>query len=247
MSQLDATTSPGRQANNRRRGVSRAWVFISLLIGLVVGAGATFGTLTFIDATTPAEPVVVEDAALSASQWFTEGETLPDGVTAPGTQLALGDEATVLVGTLNGNVSEAKITVTSVTELNETETELLKSVQPALVGQKLYRINYTVTFVSGDPLAGVLIGDAISPVDAEGAELLRVPVSGWQTCGETALPAVVDVVPQDASTTMPVEMCAVASSPESGADVAGAIFSQAGGPYSFANKGQITWLPAVTG
>jgi len=243
MSPHSAHASEQRGAPKTRSGVSRAWVFVALVIGLLVGSGATFGTLALLDANNPDQPVVIEDAALNTSQWFTDDDVFPENATLPGTRLAFGEEATVLIGTLSGSVSLATITVTSVTALTEIESELLKSAQPALTGQTLYSTKYTVTFVSGDPLAGVMIGDAMYPVDSEGAELLRVPVSGWKTCGEVALPAEIDAVLEDSAETASVEMCSVAAAPEGGAQVVGAIFAQAGGPYSLSNKGQIIWLP----
>lgn len=234
-------------ARRGRRGVSRLWVIGALVFGLIVGAGATFGATTLLESMTPVEQDAAEVSPLSASQWFADDATLPEAATPPGSDLALGDAATVLIGSVNGGVSLATITVDAVTELDAAETELLKSVQPALAGQKLFRIVYTVEFVSGDPLAGVIIGDAIHPVDNLSAELLRVPVTGWNVCGEAALPAEIDESGDGETAAVPVQMCAVAGSPEGGADVVGAFFAQPGGPYSLTAKGQVTWLPATSG
>lgn len=237
---ISSAVSAGKQP---KRGVSLVWVFVALAAGLVVGAAAVFGVNVYQQATAAAQPKTVEDAPLAAGQWWAADDELPKGTVQPGSQLKLGETAKVVLGTANGDHSVADITVDSVTALDEKDVRLLNSAQPALAGQKLFRIDYRVKYVSGKPLAGVLVGDAIYPVDAEGAKLLRVPVSGWKTCGATALPAEVDG--SDETPAAEVAMCSVAGSPDGGAAVVGALFAQSGGPYSFADKAQLTWLPAV--
>lgn len=228
----------------RRQGVSKLWVVAAGLIGLVVGVAATFGVTLVMAQTESAKPATIDPVELNSNQWFAEGDTLPKGVAEPGSEFALGSSAKVLVGAANGTQSVAAITVNSVEAIGEKDAELLKSVQPALAGQTLFEISYTVEYVSGDPLAGVQLGDAIYPVDAEGAQLLRVPVSGWKKCGASALPATIDASADGQTKAAPATMCAVAASPEGGAAVTGALFAQAGGPYSLAAKGQLTWLAA---
>lgn len=228
-----------------KSGVSKLWVAGALVVGLAVGAAGAVAVGVLTKSNTqalPAEPNVV---SLSSTNWFAEGDELPTGAVAPGADIVLGKSATVLVGSVSGGQSVAKITVTAVAAFDAKDDELLKSAQPALAGQRLYRIDYTVEYVSGDPLAGMRIGDAIYPVDAEGAPLLRVPVSGWKKCGEAALPTTVDESADGATPVEPAAMCAVAASPDGGADVVGAQFAQAGGPYSIESTGQITWLPAA--
>lgn len=227
----------------KRAGVAPGWIAGALVAGLVVGAAATWGVMTFFPSLTGAQPVPMAESALAASAWFGEDEQLPSSVTEPGTQLTLGDPATVLIGGEAQARSVASITVTTIAALSSEDEAFLKSVQPALAGQRLYRVEYSVQYQSGDPLAGVRVGDALAPVDAEGAELLRVPVSGWKSCGDAVLPAEVDLIAEGESEPTAVLMCAVAASPEGAADVAGARFSQPGGPYSVAAKGQLTWLP----
>ena len=230
-------------ARSRRAGMSRGWVAGALVFGLLLGAAGTLGAMLLLPSLTGAQPSEPTESALAASQWFAEDESLPEGVIEPGTRLKIGDAATVLLGTETGERSVATITVTAVTPLDTEDAEFLKSVQPALTGQRLFRIDYTVQAVSGDSLAGIRLGDAIAPVDAEGAELLRVPISGWKSCGDAVVPAEADVVPEGSTEPAPIALCAVAASPEGGAEVAGALFAQPGGPYSVAAKGQLTWLP----
>lgn len=226
-----------------RSGVSKIWVILALVVGLAVGAAATVGVTLLMQSGAAASAASTSEVALSSTSWFAEGDELPKGATEPGSNLAMGKSAKVLVGAANGGQSVANITVTAVSALDTKDSDLLKSAQPALAGQKLFRIDYTVEFVSGEPLAGMLIGDALYPVDAEAAQLLRVPVVGWKSCGEAALPASIDASTDGATPGEPAAMCAVAASPEGGADVVGAQFAQAGGPYSLAAKGQLTWLP----
>lgn len=230
--------------HSRTRGVSKFWVAFALIIGLAVGAAGAVGVNLLMQNSATSSSASIDEVPLSATTWFTEGDTLPSSATEPGASLALGDSATVLVGSVTGGQSVATITVDAVAALDAKDSDLLKSAQPALAGQKLYRIDYTVEYVSGEPLAGMLIGDAIFPIDAEGAQLLRVPVAGWKKCGEPALPAAIDASADGATPAAPASMCAVVSSPDGGADVVGAVFAQAGGPYSFEAKGQLSWLPA---
>jgi hypothetical protein len=234
--------APSRYSRNR--GASKLWIAGALVVGIALGAAGAVGVNLVLRNTAPAPPTTPDDVALSATTWFTESDTLPSSATEPGASLVLGKAAKVLVGSETGNQSVAKITVNAVAALDAKDSDLLKSAQPALAGQKLFRIDYTVEYVSGDPLAGMMIGDAIYPIDTEGAQLLRVPVAGWKKCGEPALPATIDDSADGATPAAPAAMCAVASSPDGGADVVGALFAQAGGPYSFEAKGQLTWLPA---
>lgn len=230
--------------HSRARGVSKFWVAFALIIGLAVGAAGAVGVNLLLQNSATSPSANIDEVSLSATTWFTENDKLPKAASEPGASFALGDTATVLVGSVTGGQSVAKITVDSIAALDAKDSDLLKSAQPALAGQKLFRIDYTVEFVSGDPLAGMLIGDAIYPVDAEGAQLLRVPVAGWKKCGQPALPATIDASEDGATPAAPAAMCAVASSPDGGADVVGSLFAQAGGPYSFEAKGQLSWLPA---
>lgn len=226
-----------------KRGVSLVWVFVALAAGLVVGAAAVFGVNAYQQASAAKQPKPVDDMPLASGQWWSSDDALPQGAVEPGSRLTLGTAAKVVLGAASGDRTVATVTIDSVTALDEKDIKLLNSAQPALAGQKLFRIDYRVKYVSGDPLAGMLIGDAIFPVDAEGAKLLRVPVSGWKTCGATALPVEVDG--SDETPAAEVAMCSVAGSPDGGAGVVGALFAQSGGPYSFADKGQLTWLPAT--
>lgn len=243
MSEQQSTPSAVPAHAPRKSGVGRGWIAGALVVGLVVGAAATFGVMTLLPALSGAQTGEPVESALAETSWFAEGDELPASATEPGSRLTIGDSATVLIGSGSGGESVAALTVAAIAELNSEEADFLKSVQPALTGQRLYRIDYTVRFISGDPLAGVRIGGALAPVDAEGAELLRVPVSGWKTCGDAVLPTEVDAVAEGETEPAAVTMCAVAASPEGGADVVGARFAQPGGPYSSANKGQLTWLP----
>lgn len=227
----------------KTKAVSLVWVFVALAAGLVVGAGGMFAVNMYQQATVAAQPEIIDDVPLAAGQWWPADKELPKGAAESGSRLALGQTAKVVLGSAAGETSVANITIDSVSALSEKETKLLNSAQPALAGQKLFRIDYRVKHLTGKPLAGMLIGDAIFPVNAEGAKLLRVPVSGWQTCGAAALPAKVDGTDETAAVEVP--MCSVAGSPEGGADVVGALFSQTGGPYSLNDKGQLTWLPAA--
>ena len=236
-------TAPARPAKQQRGKTSPLVVTLSLLAGIVIGVLGSLGVGVLIQAMTPPEPVVVQKVALGSADWFAEDAKLPKSVTAPATDLKIGETAKVLVGLATGNTAVAKITVDGVTELTEKQAKLLLTAQPALAGQKLFRIDYTVAYVSGEPLAGLQIGEAIYPITADGAQQLRVPVTGWKICGETALPAEVDANAETGAKAEPVKMCSVAAAPEAGAPVAGALFAQAGGPYSFADEGELSWLP----
>lgn len=232
-------------APQRRTGVSKLWVVAALLIGLVVGVAGSFAVSLFMSTPEKAPAAEVPESRLDLNLWFADGDKLPKSATEPGSTLKLGDTANVLVGASNGTQSVAALTVESVDALNEQDSKTLQSAQPALAGQSLFRINYTVQYVSGDPLAGLRLGEAVYPVDAEGKQLLRVPVSGWKKCGEAALPAKVDAVTEGAEIPAAVKMCAVAASPAGAAPVVGALFAQAGGPYSLESSGQLTWLPVT--
>lgn len=176
--------------------------------------------------------------ALDGALWFGDDEELPLAATPPGTTLQLAQTATILVAPVGTQPALITLTVDRVEALSAEHTTLLHSLQPALAGQDLYRIDYTVSAEVLEALAGLRIGDAITPLAADGSRMLRVPVDGWNVCGNPAAPPLESLVKGQ-----PVAMCAVAAAP-TGTVITGAMFSQAGGPYSVTIDGQVSWMPA---
>lgn len=226
-----------------KRTIAPYWAVITLTIGIALGAGGAFVYSFFVTQQNAAAEAAAEERELNTNVWFTDDDTLPESATAPGSKLAIGEEATVLVQSSLGKTSVATVTVESIEVFDEADTKLLRNAQPALLGQSLYRINYLVAYQSGEALAGVRFGDAIFPTDDKGNQLLQVPVNGFESCGTAALPDTIDANDEQGTKAQPAKMCAVAASPEGAAPVAGAFFAQPGGPYALAIKGQITWLP----
>lgn len=217
------------------------WISLSIVFGIFLGAGGMFGWMTLQqlarDAEIAAEEAKLQPVALDGELWFDEADTLPSTATPPGSTLTLGQAANILVSSAENTRAVVSVAVESIAPLSAEQTELLRSLQPALAGQTLYRIDILVTPPSDDDLVGLRIGDGITPITAEGERMMRVPVEGWNACGNVAIPAAPADNPQ-----APRALCVVGAAPE-GSMVVGAQFAQPGGPYSVTIDGQVTWLP----
>lgn len=228
-------------AHTRRSRLTPLWVTLALLIGAGLGVGGTLAAQLLLAAPAETEAEPPRPIALDGQLWFDQEDVLPSSATPPGSRLTLGERATILVSPVQRVPQLVDVSVEAVALLTPEQTELLRSLQPALEGQTLYRIDFTVTPPPDVDLTGVPFGEAITPITADGVRMLRVPVEGWKVCGNASLPA----APAD-NPTGPRSMCVVGAAPPA-STIAGAEFSQPGGPYSVTIDGQVTWLPAASG
>lgn len=180
--------------------------------------------------TTSSSETPTEEPTESTSDGDAEGADAPAGLTDPGTELAIGETATLPQGEGGATVTVA---VTKVTKGSSADLAKLKDASKYAEYTPVY-VQYEMTGTdSSNELGGDLLDD-VDPILADGSKASTLAIIGtspFKKCDRNSIPE--DFGPGDTETTCQVAMV------RSGQEVTGAQFAPYEGDY--ADDGAVVW------